>query len=179
MKDSKSSFDAIVMPHLADALTLARWLTKSPADAEDVLQEACLRAYARIETYDGSNARGWLLAIVRNVAYTWMQKNRHALLSLDEPLRDDRGGAQMALDVPDRNGETPETVLIAKVDKAGLYRAIESLPIEFREALILREIQGFGYHDIARITSAPIGTVMSRISRARRQLASIILQQAG
>ena len=133
-----------------------------------------MRAYARIETYDGTNARGWFLTILRNTAYTWLQKNRHKLLSLDEPARE---GGQMALDVVDRNGETPETVLIAKVDQAGLYLALESLPIEFREVLILREIQGFGYHDIARITSVPVGTVMSRISRARRQLASIILQR--
>jgi len=136
-----------------------------------------LRAYARIETYDGTNARGWFLTILRNTAYTWLQKNRHKLLSLDEPARDGGEGGQMALDVVDRNGETPETVLIAEVDQAGLHLALESLPIEFREVLILGEIQGFGYRDIARITSVPVGTVMSRISRARRQLASIILQR--
>jgi RNA polymerase sigma-70 factor (ECF subfamily) len=169
MNDNRPIFDVVVAPHLADALTLARWLTKNRADAEDVVQEACLRAYRGLPNYEGGSARGWLLAIVRNTAYSWLEKNRQFTVAIE-----DAGSRSPVYDVPDREGETPETALISKVDELRLHAAIESLPTEYREALILREIQRLGYREIAQITSVPVGTVMSRLSRGRRQLASLI-----
>jgi RNA polymerase sigma-70 factor (ECF subfamily) len=170
MNDNGPNFDVVVTPHLADALTLARWLTKNRHDAEDVVQEACLRAFRSIASYQGGSAKGWLLAIVRNTAYSWLKKNRQPAGIFDEAASD----ADFIHNVPDHGGETPESVLIAKADEARLHAAMRNLAPEFREVLVLREIQGFDYREIAQITSAPVGTVMSRISRARRQLASLV-----
>ncbi|MFL6305733.1 MAG: sigma-70 family RNA polymerase sigma factor [Candidatus Sulfotelmatobacter sp.] len=172
INDNRPDFDAIVAPHLSDALTLARWLTKNRADAEDVVQEACLRAHRNLHTYNGGSAKGWLLAIVRNTAYTWLEKNRQITVSIDDPV-----GRYPVYDIPDREGETPETILITKGDESKLHAAIESLPAEFREALILRDVQGLGYKEIAQITAVPVGTVMSRLARARRRLITALAQE--
>jgi RNA polymerase sigma factor (sigma-70 family) len=163
-------FAALVEPYLADAYTLARWLTKNRDDADDVLQEACIRAFGAIAQQSGLNARAWLLAIVRNTAYTWLkQKNRVNLVRLDdlgetEIVRVEQGGelGAAALD--------PEAEMMARADAKQLESLITGLPVEFREALVLRDIQGLGYHEIAEITGAPVGTVMSRLARARMRL---------
>jgi RNA polymerase sigma-70 factor (ECF subfamily) len=169
--DEKERFKAVVLPHLADAYTLARWLTGSRADAEDVVQDACLRAFRAISTYAGGNARAWVLTIVRNTAYTWLGKNRGLVLVEDiDALEQARGG----VDADASHTETPETALIAKADAAQLDAAIAALPAPFREALVLREIHDLDYREIASVTGVPVGTVMSRLARARHRLMVVL-----
>jgi RNA polymerase sigma factor (sigma-70 family) len=168
--DDRARFASVVLPHLADAYALARWLTGNRADAEDVVQEACLRAFRGIGGFAGVNARAWLLTIVRHAAYTWLGKNRSAaLLMVDdlEAVEQQQTGAAGALDSAP---ETPEAALIAKADAVRLEAAIAELPVPFRETLVLRDVQGLDYREIADVTKVPIGTVMSRLARARRRL---------
>jgi RNA polymerase sigma factor (sigma-70 family) len=154
---SDEHFTAVVMPHLDDAFALARWLTGNSADAEDIVQEACLRALRGLDRYAGGNARAWLLAITRNTAFTWLARNRPKTLVITEDIE--------ALAPAD--GATPEEALIAKASAAAIELAIAALPPPFKETLVLRDINGFSYRDIAEITGAPVGTVMSRLARAR------------
>jgi RNA polymerase sigma-70 factor (ECF subfamily) len=165
----------VVVPHLADALSYARWLTGDRADAEDVVQDACLRAFRSIETFAGGDGRSWVLTIVRNTAYSWLGKNRRPLLVAADDLdakqrvQAERGGG------PDGVvAATPEAELIARADAARLEAAIAALPDEFREALVLRDIQGLEYREIAEVAGIPLGTVMSRLARARRRLMASI-----
>jgi RNA polymerase sigma factor (sigma-70 family) len=170
--DSKTRFADVVIPHLDDAYSLARWVTGNRADAEDVVQEACLRAYRGIGGFTGRNGRAWVLTIVRNAAYDWLRKNRSpAVVNMDdleavERMRvvDDGAGAR----------DNPEAALIARADEAKLEAAIASLPTLFRETLVLRDVQGLDYKEIAAITDVPIGTVMSRLARARRRLIEML-----
>ena len=169
--DGKTSrFATVVQPHLSDAYTLARWLTRDRADADDVLQEACLRAFGAIEQQSGGNARAWLLAIVRNTAYTWLKdKHRITLVGLDDLtekdiVRVEQGGEQGGVTTD------PETEMIARADAKQLESLIAGLPMEFQETLVLRDIQGLGYHEIAEVIGVPLGTVMSRLARARKRL---------
>jgi RNA polymerase sigma factor (sigma-70 family) len=152
-------FETQVVPHMGAAYNLARWLTRNDHDAEDVVQEAYLRAFRFWESFRGADPRAWLLAIVRNTCFTWLQQNRKPSLELPE-------------DMPDLNSvsSNPEALLLANVDAEMLRRAVEELPIEFREAIVLRELEGFSYKEISSITSVPIGTVMSRLARARTRL---------
>ncbi|CAM5763939.1 RNA polymerase subunit sigma [Mesorhizobium amorphae] len=159
------------MPHLGDALALARWLTGSAADAEDVVQDACMKAYAGIGGYAGGNARAWLLTIVRNASYTWLARNRPRAIVAVGDLNDlDDMSATHREQSPDDDG--PEARLIANADLAALEMAIAALPEPFRETLVLRDINGLSYRDIAAMLDVPIGTVMSRLARARGQLMS-------
>jgi len=157
-----------VLPHLDDCYRLARWLTGNRADAEDVVQEACVDAFRGIAGFSGGNARAWVLTIVRHAAYRWLRKNRPAALVAVDNL-DALGAACTGTSDP-QHGQTPEAALIAKADAARLERAIAALPVPFRETLVLRDVNGLDYRDIAQVTSAPIGTVMSRLARARRRL---------
>ena len=169
--DDKARFASVVAPHLADAYTLARWLTGDRADAEDVVQEASLRAFRAIGSFAGGNARAWVLTIVRNTAYSWLGKNRRAIVVAVERSRGRRTGASTgATETWRRTASTPETELIAKADAARLEAAIAALPDQFRETLVLRDIQGLDYREIAQVTEVPVGTVMSRLARARRRL---------
>jgi RNA polymerase sigma factor (sigma-70 family) len=164
-EDSRTRFAKVVMPHLDDAYGLARWVTGNRADAEDVVQEACLRAFRGIAGFSGANARAWVLAIVRNAAYDWMRKNRAPTVVHVEDLE-----AIERMQTPDDTAsavETPEAALIARADEARLDGAIAGLPTVFRETLVLRDVQGLDYREIATITGVPIGTVMSRLARAR------------
>lgn len=149
-------FAEVVLPHLDDAYALARWLSGSSADAEDIVQEACLRALKGLDRYAGGDARAWLLAITRNSTFTWLaRKNPKAMVTtLDD-------------DAPADDAATPEEALIAKSDAAALEAAIAALPALFKETFVLREINGLSYRDIAELTGAPVGTVMSRLARAR------------
>ena len=152
-------FERVVVPHLDAAYNLARWLAGNDQDAEDIAQEACVRACRFIGGHRGGNARAWLLAIVRNTAFTWLKKNRpHALVSIDDDalaqIEDQSAAAQAAF----------------SADKDALRAALEALPLEFREALVLRELEGLSYKEIAEVAQVPVGTVMSRLARARRQL---------
>jgi len=175
--DDKARFASVVMPHLADAYALARWITGNRTDAEDVVQDACLRAFRAIAGFAGGSTRAWTLTIVRNTAYTWMSKNRSMpLVAIDDlEALDDSQGLQSGLQSggPDQ-ASTPETDLIAKADAEQLRAAIAALPVSFRETLVLRDVQGLDYREIAEVTAVPIGTVMSRLARARRRLIKTI-----
>lgn len=161
--EAAERFRAVVLPHLADALAFARWLTGNVPDAEDVVQEACVRALAGIGGYGGGNAKAWLLAIVRNTSATWLARNRpRGAVPLDEAVLPD--------DPPENGVFEPEAALIAAADAAALEAAIAALPPPFREVLVLRDINGLTYHDIAEMLVIPIGTVMSRLARARAML---------
>jgi RNA polymerase sigma factor (sigma-70 family) len=151
-----------VLPYLDDALSLARWLTGSATDAEDVTQDACLRALRALERGPADNSRAWLLAITRNTAFTWLARNRPKSLVLTaEPEAD-------AAEIDP--SQAPDAALIAAADAASLEAALAELPVLFRETLVMREIDGLTYKDIAEVTGVPIGTVMSRLARARRLL---------
>jgi RNA polymerase sigma-70 factor (ECF subfamily) len=169
---AKARFAQIVLPRFDEGYRLARWLTGSPTDAEDVMQEACLKAYRAIETFAEGNARAWFLTIVRNVAYSWLQRHRPAkLVSLEdislEARHEIETGGVMVSAMP-----TPEDLLLAKQRSAELYGAIETLPLHLRETLVLREFHGLSYREIAAISNVPIGTVMSRLAKARQSLLS-------
>ena len=165
--DDNARFRSIVMPHLDDAYRLAHWLTGNRTDAEDVVQDASLRAFRAIREFAGGNPRSWMLSIVRNTAYSWLRKNRPATVVTVEDLE----AVELQRANPgEPNSETPEAALIAKVDAEQLRAAIAALPTPFRETLVLRDIEGLDYREIAEATEVPIGTVMSRLARARRRL---------
>ena len=164
----RQRFSKIVVPHLDDALSLARWLTGSVADGEDVVQDACIRAFSAIDSLREGNPRAWFLMIVRNTTFTWLAKNRPKALIITS---DDRVFEQATAEMANSGRPaTPEAALIAKADADMLKRAIAALPLPYREVLVLREIEGSSYREIAAITSSPVGTVMSRLSRARTML---------
>jgi len=167
--EDHARFADIVLPLLHEAYALARSLTGSRADAEDVVQDACVRAFRAIHSVTSANPRAWLLTIVRNAAFTWLGRNRHPGLVMVEDLE-----VAERLAPPDarRDDETPEAALIAKSESARLEAAIAALPAPFRETLVLREIHGLNYREISAATGVPIGTVMSRLARARARLAA-------
>jgi len=174
--DDKARFASVVLPHLGDAYALARWITGDRSDAEDVVQDACLRAFRAIETFGGSNARAWTLTIVRNAAYTWLSKRR-AMPMIAVGDLEDIERAQLLEGASGRGpsqGPTPEAELIAKADAAQLQAAIAALPPQFRETLVLRDLHDLDYREIAEVTGVPVGTVMSRLARARRRLIEAI-----
>ncbi|HEY4921847.1 MAG TPA: sigma-70 family RNA polymerase sigma factor [Xanthobacteraceae bacterium] len=170
MSDERTRFANVVLPHLGDAYALARWLARNDSDAEDIVQEACLRAFRGIAGFGNINARGWVLSIVRNTAYTWLKRHRDPkLVAVDSIEEVEPAGADAGIDWASPPA-SPEAALIERADTARLEAAIAELPIEFRETLVLREVEGLDYRTIAEITGVPIGTVMSRLARARRRL---------
>jgi RNA polymerase sigma factor (sigma-70 family) len=155
----------MVLPHLDDAYGLARWLTGNQTDAEDVVQDACMRALASLETAIVERPRAWVLTIVRNTAFSWLAKNRpKAVVLTDDPQLLDAAAARRD-SAPD-----PEEALIAAADEAALESAIQALPHLFREVVVMRDINGMSYREIAEAIGAPQGTVMSRLARARGRL---------
>jgi RNA polymerase sigma factor (sigma-70 family) len=164
-------FNSVVMPHLDAAYNLAHWLTGNRTDAEDVVQDASLRAFRAIHKFAGGNARAWVLCIVRNTACSWLRKNRPTAVVTVEDLE---AVEAVYAEPADRDGETPEAALIAKIDAEQLRAAIAALPTPFRETLVLRDIEGLDYREIAEATEVPIGTVMSRLARARGRLIATI-----
>jgi RNA polymerase sigma-70 factor, ECF subfamily len=164
-------FTSVVLPHLDAGYNLAHWLTGNRTDAEDVVQDASLRAFRAIRDFAGGSARAWVLSIVRNTANSWLRKNRPTAVVTVENLE----AVEAAFATPsDQNGETPETALIAKSDAEHLRAAIAALPTPFRETLVLRDIEGLDYREISEATEVPIGTVMSRLARARSRLIATI-----
>lgn len=160
--DEKQRFEALVLPHLDAALNLAKWLLGDRADAEDVAQEAVLRAYRFFRGFRGTEARAWLLQIVRNRCYTWLQKNRAAVNEeFDEEF------------FPDTSA-SPEVAVTQADARQRLTRALESLPARSREIIVLRELEGCSYKEIAEIMKLPIGTVMSTLARARERLQKML-----
>src|SRR5262249_52882579 len=156
-----SAFEQTLLPHLDAAYNLARWLMENDLDAEDAVQEAYLRAFRFFGGFRGGNSRAWLLTIVRNTCYTLQRQTsaHRQTRSFDEEMH---GGGM--------NDADPETILLKNLDSAMLKNALERLPTEFREALVLRELEGFTYKEISDATDVPLGTVMSRLARARTQL---------
>ena len=167
--DQRARFEETIMPHLDAAYNLARWLTRNEHDAQDVVQEAFLRAFKFFGGFHGGNSRSWLLSIVRNTAYTWLQKNRKPELAsvFDEEMH-------MVEDA----ASNPEVLVLRNADHQQLMTAIEQLPVEFREAIVLRELEGMSYKEIADMADVPIGTVMSRLARARKQLQQLLSRPA-
>jgi RNA polymerase sigma factor (sigma-70 family) len=165
--DDNARFANVVMPHIDDAYRLAHWLTGNSTDAEDVVQDASLRAFRGIRGYAGGSARAWLLSIVRNTAYSWLRKNRPtAVVTVD-----DLEAVELSQANPSNpDADTPETTLLAQIGAEQLRAVIAALPEPFRETLVLRDIEGLDYREIAQATEVPIGTVMSRLARARRRL---------
>jgi RNA polymerase sigma-70 factor, ECF subfamily len=170
-EDDNGRFARLVLPYLADAYSLARWIMGNRTDAEDVVQDACLRAFRAIATAADASARAWLLTIVRNCAYTWLRKNRPAAIV---PVEDLEAIESERATPWDADAETPETALIAKTDAASLDAAIAALPTPFREMLVMRDIQGLSYREIAEVTGVPVGTVMSRLARGRDRVIKTI-----
>src|SRR5579863_7974632 len=166
--DANARFRSVVLPHLDDAYALARWLTGNRVDSEDVVQDACLRALRGIGNFSSDNARAWVLTIVRHTTYSWLEKNRPAAGVL-EAFESVDGTQTVEFDA-----ETPETALIARDDLTLLNAAIAALPMPLRETLVLREIQELSYQEIADVTGVPIGTVMSRLARARGRMISLM-----
>ena len=157
-------FERIVLPHLDDAYTLARYLVRDEHDAQDVVQDAVLRALRYFEGYREGDARAWLLAIVRNCCMTWLRRDRGAkhVISLD-------ADAPAVADPRETDARA-----IQRSERAALARALDALPDEFREVVVLREIQELSYKEISDVVGVPIGTVMSRLARGRKRLASAL-----
>ncbi len=161
---SPRQFERLALPHLDAAYNLARWLTRNEHDAEDVVQDAYLRAYKYFAGFRGENFRAWLLAVVRRAAYDWLHRNRPTEIAQDADVE------AMAGEIP--AGDDPESSLLRKADQQMVNAMIAALPATFREVVILRELQELSYQEIADIVDVPIGTVMSRLSRARAMLAA-------
>jgi len=161
----RSRFESVVLPHLDAAYALARWLTRNDADAADVMQEAVLRAFRYFDTYREGDAKSWILRIVRRTCYSWLERNRPVdVVPLDDEEVFDEGGADGPV-----AGNT-EALLQNRSDLRRLAVLIEALPAPLREVIVLRELHELGYREIAEITGVPIGTVMSRLHRARSAL---------
>jgi RNA polymerase sigma-70 factor (ECF subfamily) len=149
-----------VLPHLDAAYNLARWLTGNDHDAEDVVQEAYARAWKFFEGFRGGDARAWVLTVVRRTCYTWLQQHRgREAASFDEGLHDEGSEAL-----------NPEKLFLRRADRELLRQAIEALPLDFREVVVLRDLEGCSYQEVAAVAGIPLGTVMSRLARARKQL---------
>lgn len=164
-------FEAIALPHLGAAYSLARWLVHNEHDAEDLVQDAYLRALKFFSGYYGGDSRAWLLTIVRNTCYTWLQRNRAQPLT--EPI-DDQLEDELGLDFAD-----PEALLLQRVDSQMVRDALRELPVEFREVVVLRELEALSYKEIAVIVDIPIGTVMSRLKRGRTRLSALLAKRMG
>ncbi len=160
-QDKLSRFERGILPHMDAAYNLARWLTGSDPEAQDVVQEAYLRAFKFFGGFRGDNSRSWLLRIVRNTFYDWLKRKRRdePAIPFDEELHE----------IAAETG-TPDALLLEKADHEVLHRAIAELPVEFREVLVLRELEGLSYKQIAELAEVPLGTVMSRLARAREHL---------
>jgi RNA polymerase sigma-70 factor, ECF subfamily len=170
----RSSFERLTLPHLDAAFNLAFWIVRSAPDAEDIVQESYMRAFRAFQGFAGTDAKPWPLAIVRNAAYRWLSNRRRAenVISLDEEFGsrgEEPAEAQVASEDP-----TPEAQLIGEVDRGLVQRGLAELPPVFREIVVLREIEGLAYREISRVTGTPLGTVMSRLARGRRELRKIM-----
>jgi RNA polymerase sigma-70 factor, ECF subfamily len=162
----RSRFESVVLPHLDAGYALARWLTRNDADAADVVQEACLRAFRYFDSYREGDAKSWLLKIVRRTCYDWIERNRPAELVPLEAETDLEG----AVHAPPAAGVDTDALLQSRSDLRRLDKLIETLPPPLREAIVLRELHELDYRQIAEVTGVPIGTVMSRLHRARSAL---------
>jgi RNA polymerase sigma-70 factor (ECF subfamily) len=167
-------FQQLALPHLDAAYNLARWLCGNPNDADDVVQEAFMRAFRFFDTFRGDSARPWLLAIVRRTWYTeWRRRaSSHEVVEFDDSMDD------ATFDGWSVGGDDPQALLIRGEDAKLVHEALAQLPVEYREVLILRELEEMGYREIALVADVPIGTVMSRLARGRRKLAALLTASA-
>ena len=166
-REKVARFEALILPHLDSAYNLARWMTRNPADAEDVAQEALLRAFRFFDGFRGEDGRVWLLTIVRNTYLTWIRRQSpQNLAEFDEHLHSD---LELSL--------TPESDVLRRATVEQVRRAIESLPPEYSEVVLMRELEQMSYKEIAAATESPLGTVMSRLSRARSMLRQLIANE--
>ena len=175
--DRRRRFELLALPQLDAAYNLARWLAGNPTDAEDVVQEAYLRAYRYFDAFQGGNFRVWLLTIVRNAFMTWVKENRSGRMVFvpDTPLAET---ADTEETVWGNRTRDPEALLMDSIDSQTLNLLMEKLPSEYREVLLLREVEDLAYKEIVDVTGVPMGTVMSRLSRARLALRKLWLEQA-
>ncbi len=166
-------FQQLALPHLDAAYNLARWLAGNASDADDVVQEAFMRAFRFFDSFRGENARPWLLAIVRRTWYTeWQRRtSSHEVAAFDDEI--DRAD-ETAIDGWGTAPSDPQALLIREEDTRLVHEALAQLPVEFREVLVLRELEDMSYRDIAAVADLPIGTVMSRLTRGRRKLAALL-----
>ncbi|HUK92366.1 MAG TPA: sigma-70 family RNA polymerase sigma factor [Blastocatellia bacterium] len=169
-KNRRERFEEHVLPHLDAAYNLARWLTRNDHDAQDIVQESYLRAFKFFDSFRSANARPWLLKIVRNTAYTWLQRNRaHDLAaSVDDDFE---------IEGIESREPSPESQLLSNYEADRLKQALEDLPVEFREVMVMRELEELSYKEIADISAIPVGTVMSRLARARKRLQRSLSEQ--
>lgn len=169
-------FEAVALPHIDSAFNLARWLARNDQDAEDIVQEAYLRAFKFFDGFHGDDGRPWLLSIVRNTFYSWYQqrKTQGQSVEYDEQLH---GVAPSGSGSPQPDEADPQQLLMREDSRRQLNRALQTLPAEFREVLVLRELEDLSYKQIAAIAGIPMGTVMSRLARARTQLAQILASE--
>ena len=175
--DRRRRFEQLALPHLDAAYNLSRWLAGNTTDAEDVVQDAYLRAYRYFDSFRGGNFRVWLLTIVRNAFVTWVRENRSGRIMFvpDTPVAANADKEETMWGSRPRD---PESLLLDSIDSQTLSRLMEQLPAEYREVLLLREVEDLAYKEIAEVTGVPIGTVMSRLSRARLSLRKRWLAQA-
>ena len=164
-KDKTARFEQTVLPYMDAAYNLARWLTRNEQDAQDMVQEAYLRAFKFFNAFRGVDGRAWLLTIVRNTCYTWLHQNRaHEITTMfDEEIHS-----------VDSDTSNPATLALRSADHQLLREALDELPVEFREVVVLRDLEGFSYKEIAGIANIPAGTVMSRLARARERLKQVV-----
>jgi len=169
----RSRFESLTLPHLDAAFNLARWLTRNDDDAQDVVQEAYLRAFRFFAGFRGEDARGWLLAIVPNACFDWLARNRSDDLAIDADVDLDR--------LPNEadSRDDPAARALAGADATRVQQAIEALPAAFREVVVLREIEELSYQEIAAVTGTPVGTVRSRLARGRALLRRALGQRQG
>jgi RNA polymerase sigma-70 factor, ECF subfamily len=167
----RAEFERLALAHMNAAYNLALWLLRSRPDAEDAVQDAYLRAYRGFHNFEGDNIRPWLLKIVRNVAFRRLSDHKRAsnIISFDAAISDRVGGDSAVLQIP-AEGPSPEDVLVGMGEQAMLKTALAELAPIYREAIVLREIEALSYREIADVTGVPIGTVMSRLARARTEL---------
>jgi RNA polymerase sigma factor (sigma-70 family) len=171
--ESTRQFEATMLPHLDAAYSLARWIVRDKHLAEDVVQEAYLRAFRYFHRFHGEEARPWLLKIVRNTCYSWLQANRDMGNVLE--FRNDENICDVG-DSNDSFGGNPESLLLSKARREEVLAAVEALPLPFREVIVLREMEDMTYENIAEVMNIPLGTVMSRLSRARTLLRKSLSQ---
>lgn len=158
-------FEQQISIHLGSAYNLARWLTGNHEDAEDVVQEAFLRAFSALDHLRGEDPKPWLFAIVRNTSMTWLKRNRNAAAAV---------GLEEQVEDPSEPSPDPEETLLISCDREQVRQALEQLPTDFREAIVLRELEGLSYKEIASLIGVPLGTVMSRLSRGRDWLRRVL-----
>lgn len=167
-QDKLAQFEQSIMPHMNAAYNLARWLSSNDSDAQDVVQESYLRAFKFFGGFRRGDSRAWLLRIVRNSFYDWLKRNRRE--ETGKPFEDE---LEHAVDA----SATPDVSLLEKADHELLHKTINRLPLEFREIIVLRELEGFSYKEISEIVGIPLGTVMSRLARAREHLRALLVAQ--